>query len=241
MTGRSGPFSSLVLRSELSATKSFPFLPASRRAASRKDACPGWTRSKTPFVRTNVAPLRASRLRISTALLSDTSLGFPGMESDGGTLEELLRLLEELSRRRFVRVPGHPRELLQHLALFRGERGRDLHVDPDKLVAVAPPAKGRHSAVAQPEGRSALRSRRDPQARLSRKRRHLDRTAEHGKCELDRDLAEKVVPLALEQLVFLQGEDDVEVARRPAGRSRLAVSRRPQARARVDPRRNPHA
>src|SRR5580658_10030132 len=98
MTGRRGPLSLLTLASELSATKSFPLLPASLRAASRQDACPGCRRSKTPFVRTNVRPLRASLLRTATARPSAISLGFPGVLEETGTSEELLRLLEELAR-----------------------------------------------------------------------------------------------------------------------------------------------
>src|ERR1019366_9242327 len=208
MIGRRGPFSRRVLWSELSATKSLPFLPASLRAASRKEAGPGWRRSKTPFVRTNAPPSRATLLRIATALLSGTSLGVPGVGGDEGTSEEFLRLLKELARRGLMRVAAHARELLENPPLLGAESCRDLDVDPDKLVAMPSPAQRRHSAVAQPEGRPALRYSRYLEARLARNVLHLDRSPLRRKRELDGDLAEKVGPLALEELVLLHGEHD---------------------------------
>src|ERR1035438_5949556 len=156
MIGRRGPFSLFVFGPEWGAMKTLPRRPASLRAASRKDACPGCRRSKTPFVRTNVPPLRATLWRIATALLSDTSLGLPRVRADARTSEELLRLLEELSRGGFLRVPAHAGKLLEYLPLLGAERSRDLDMDPYELVTVAPTAQRRHSAVAKPAGWPAL-------------------------------------------------------------------------------------
>src|SRR5208283_2808586 len=195
-------------------------------------------RSKTPLVRTKVPPFRASRFRIATALFSETSLGFAGMGEDEDILEELLRLLEELARNGLVRVAAHAREVLEQLPLLRAKRRRHLHVDPHELVPVAAAAQRRHAALAQPERRPALRPRRYLQAGPARERRDLDRPAEHRERELDRDLAGKVVALALEELVLLHAEHDVEVPRPAAGGGSLAVSGGPQPRARLDPRRD---
>ena len=69
---------------------------------------------------------------------------------------------------------------------------------------------------------------------LAEERGYLDRSAKRGEGELDRDLAEEVVALALEELVVFHREHDAEVARFAAGAAGLAVARGAQARTGVD-------
>ena len=123
-----------------------------------------------------------------------------------------------------MRVAADPREFLQDPPLLGRERRRHLHVDPDELVSVAAAAQRGHAPVAQAEGRCALRAGRYLEARLARERRHLDRAAKRRQGELDGDLAEEIVPLALKELVLLHRQDDVQVPGGSPGRGRLAVA-----------------
>src|SRR5271170_1623683 len=97
-------------------------------------------------------------------------------------------------------------------------------MDTYELVPVASAAKGRQAPVAKPEGCPALGGHGNLEARLARERGHLNGASEGRERELDRDLAEEIVALALEELVLLHREDDVEVAGVPARGGRLAIS-----------------
>ena len=57
---------------------------------------------------------------------------------------------------------------------------------------------------------------------------HLDLAAEGDGREVHRDLAEQVVPVAAEELVLLDVDDDKQVARRAAGRARFAFVLQPK-------------
>ena len=72
------------------------------------------------------------------------------------------------------------------------------------------------------EARARLRSRRDVQLVAAVERRHLDLAAERQDRVTDRQLAEQVVAVAVEELVLLDVDDDVEIARRAAGAAVLA-------------------
>ena len=78
------------------------------------------------------------------------------------------------------------------------------------------------------ERRAALGGGRQLERRFARQRRHLDIAAERRQRELDRDFAEQILTLTLEELVFLDREHDVEIARITPRYSRFAVARRAQ-------------
>jgi hypothetical protein len=69
-------------------------------------------------------------------------------------------------------------------------------------------------------------------------RRHLDFRAERGLDETHRHFAKQIVAVALENLVRLDVQHHIQIARRPAAKTRLAISRRAQARTGVHARRN---
>lgn len=92
-----------------------------------------------------------------------------------------------------------------------------------ELVALVPALAQRgHALAAQTEGRAALRAGRHLHRGLAEERRHLERAAKRGEGELDRNLAEEVVILTLEEFVLPHVEHDVEVAVLSAGEAGLA-------------------
>ena len=64
---------------------------------------------------------------------------------------------------------------------------------------------------------------------LAGERRHLDAAAERGRRHRHRHRAMQIVAVALEDLVRLDAQLDVQVARRPAVGSRLAIAGRADA------------
>ena len=62
---------------------------------------------------------------------------------------------------------------------------------------------------------------------LAGQRRDLDRPAERRAGERDRPLADQVVPVALEDLVLADADDQLQVAARRARCARVAVARVP--------------
>src|SRR5207253_3112306 len=98
-----------------------------------------------------------------------------------------------------------------------------------ELIALMSAAQTRHAFAAKAEGGAALRRRRNFQGRLTEKRRHFDCAAERCERELDRNLAEQILALPLEQLVLLHAEHDVQIARLSARHAGFAVARRAQA------------
>src|SRR5690606_21644819 len=82
-----------------------------------------------------------------------------------------------------------------------------------------------HALAFQPELLAARGPFRNPDpAGRAVERRHLDLPAERRRGHRDRDLAEDVRPVALEERVRLDGEEDVEIAGRTAAQARLAVA-----------------
>src|SRR5690606_25038485 len=156
----------------------------------------------------------------------------PGKSACGS--EELLGLVEPALRGRVVGVAADLGELLQNLALLGAEALRGLDVHADKLGALGTSAQRRHALAAQAEGGAALGAGGGLQRAFAEKRGHLDRAAEGGEGELDRDLAEEVVAVALEEFVFLDLEHDVEVAGLTAGEAGLAVAGGTEARTGID-------
>src|SRR5690606_13012920 len=127
----------------------------------------------------------------------------PSCENDPGKSacgsEELLGLVEPALRGRVVGVAADLGELLQNLALLGAEALRDLDVHAHELVALGTSAQRRHALAAQAEGGAALSAGGNLERAFAKEGRHLDAAAEGGEGELDRDLAEEVVAVALEE------------------------------------------
>src|ERR1700722_1234470 len=71
--------------------------------------------------------------------------------------------------------------------------------------------------------------------------RYADLVSENGLRDTDRHRAMQIVALALENLVFFDGEEDVEIAVRAAVRARLALAGNPQTAAVADSGRHCHS
>src|SRR6478736_3391346 len=129
-------------------------------------------------------------------------------------------------------------ELAQELSLMLGEL--DWRLDADVAVQVAGVARAHalDALAAQAEGLAVLGAFGQFDLGLAAERRHLDRSAEGGVRHADRDGAVKVVAVALEDVVRLHPDLDVEIAVRSAVRAGLAVAARADPHAFVDSRRD---
>src|SRR6187431_661554 len=119
-------------------------------------------------------------------------------------------------------------------------RQLDRRLDADVTVQVAGVARAHalDALAAQAEGLAVLGAFGQVDLGLTAERRHLDRAAERGVGDADRHRAVQVVAVALEDLVLLDPDLDVEVAVRATVRPRLAVTARADPHALVDAGRN---
>ena len=89
--------------------------------------------------------------------------------------------------------------------------------------------EARHAVTLHAEIGSPLCARRDLHLHGTGEGRHLDLTAKRGCDEGDRDPALQIHPVAGEDRVFLEVNDDIEVAASTSASPRLAGSRRAEA------------
>src|SRR6185436_10886330 len=113
-------------------------------------------------------------------------------------------------------------------------------LDADVAVQVAGVTRAHtlDALAAQAEGLAVLGALGQLDLGLAAERRHLDRPAERGVRQADRDGAVKVVAVALEDVVRLHPDLNVEIAVRTAVRAGLAVAARADPHAFVDARRD---
>src|SRR4051812_1369789 len=129
----------------------------------------------------------------------------------------------------FLRQRG--RELLEQLLLVAGQLLWRDHLHRHEQVTAVPAAAVRHVGhpfAAQAEDGARLRALGDREGLLAVQRRNGDLAAERQRREVDRDLAVKVVPVALEELVVLDVDHHVQVPGRAAIGSGFAFARKPQ-------------
>src|SRR6185436_4848352 len=107
-------------------------------------------------------------------------------------------------------------------------------------MPAAPAADVRHATPFQCEGGAGLCALGNLKGFFAFERRNLDFSAECQRRILQRNLAEQIVAVALEEWMALHMYDDVEVASRPTCRPRLSLSAEPQTLSRGDPRWNSH-
>ena len=161
MIGRRGPFSCADARVGVQGDEELAL--AAREPARRLEVgrVPGMQEVEDAVRQDEgAAGCAPSLLRAATARLSGRSLGLRGHAADGH-----VRRTSSPSRRTSREVGSWASPLTRAnssriLRCSADERRRDLDVDADQLVAVAAAAQGRHAAVAQAEGRAALRRRR---------------------------------------------------------------------------------
>src|SRR6185436_516543 len=161
------------------------------------------------------------------------------MTSAGLALEELLYAGEEAGRMRRGLAVALALEALQELALAGGEVLRRLDLDLDVHVARHLRAQHRHALALETELLAGLGALRHLDPRLAAvDGRHVDVPAERCRRHGDGHSAENVGAVALEELVRLDRQEDIEVAGRPAAHAGLALAGEANARAVLDARRD---
>ena len=104
------------------------------------------------------------------------------------------------------------RELFQLLALFAVQPAWHFHQQPGKKIAPLAAVNLDHALAAQSKALTTLCARRHFQAGFSFEGRDRHFAAERRSREGNRHFAKQVVLLALKDRVFLDVEDDVEIA-----------------------------
>ena len=149
-------------------------------------------------------------------------------------MKKFLGALDEtfLGRREFL--ADKLGKLLEFFALLGGEFLRHGDVESRHEVAASAVVEDGHPLPSQFENSAALRASRDFQFGGPFERGHVDFTAKCGGGKADGHFAIKVLAVALENIVFLDVDDDVEIATRTATDAGLAVAGDAEARAVVN-------
>src|SRR5258708_1479327 len=151
---------------------------------------------------------------------------------DTKTPEEILNFREESGRFRLRLGRRVLVEFLQQFLLALGEllRGLDQHLHIH--VAALTRAQHRHALAGKAEAPARLRAVRHLHLGLAAvDRRDIEAPAERRRDHRDRHAAMQVGAVALEKLMLREGEENVEVAVRPAAHAGLALAREANARA----------
>src|SRR5689334_13521367 len=119
-------------------------------------------------------------------------------------------------------------QLFDGLALFARQLLRDRDFHGHVHVAAAATGDAWHPFAAQAEARSAGGAFRDRDRLLGIERRHFHAAAQRQGGEADADFAIQVVVFTPEEVVLLDVDDDVKVARRTTGEAMLAFAIQPQ-------------
>src|SRR5688572_3124122 len=225
------------LRSSVSGT------PAERPPASSPASRPSCASPVSVTAPTSVRS-SASRMQLSTARPMRPAAPRTATFNNGlcpHSLEEFFHAVEPGTRSRAVplalALDGRIENAELFLLLGRQVHGRlDLHAA--EQVADAALADGAYSFPPQAEQTPRLSFRRHLENDGAVERRHVDAAAERGRREADGNLAAQVLTFASEDRMRLNGDVDVEVARRPAVAPGLAFASEPDPVAIVDAGRN---
>src|SRR5262249_41390223 len=155
--------------------------------------------------------------------------------------EELLQRVEEAADQgALLGVGGSPLELLDQLALARGELGR--HLDDHAVAGVAAAARleGGHPLAGEPEDLRVLGPGGHLQLGGALEDGHRDLGAQGGLGEGHRQGTEQVEAVAAEEGVLADVDDHVEIARGRAARPAVALAGEAKAHAVLDAGRDRH-
>ena len=125
-------------------------------------------------------------------------------------------------------------QLAHQLALVLAELDRCFHRDVAIQVARIAGAHALDALATQAELLAALRAFRDINRRLAGQRGHFNLATQRRRHHADGHGAVQVIAIALKDVVLLDANLDVQIARWPAIGARLAVARRADAHAAVD-------
>src|SRR5688572_2434126 len=192
----------------------------------------------SPSVATNVSPGRSRRLftrwrasseatgSASAARLATTTwvMGCPkGWAKRGDDVglspERVLDLVEQrLAGLGHAGLVGQAAELLEELLAAGRQLGRRPHREMGVEVSLAATAEARQTEAGEADRLAALRAGRNVVALglLLAEQGHVERAAERGLAHRQRHVDVEVVAVALEDVVFLLLDVDLEVAGRPA-------------------------
>src|SRR5574344_863155 len=129
-------------------------------------------------------------------------------------------------------------QLTQQLALVFGEFDRRFHHDVAVQIARVAGAHALDALAAQAELLARLRAFGDVDGSLARQGGHFNLTTKRSGDEAPRHLAVQIVAIALKDVVRLDADFDVQVARRATVDAGLAIARGANAHAAVDARRD---
>ena len=129
---------------------------------------------------------------------------------------------------------------LKRLAGVVGELGGDIDHDTGNEPAAAADAQAGHAVAVHHKGLAVLRARGyiELEMLIGQDALNIDRAAQRRLGDTDVDLAQQVVPVALEALVGLDLDGHDEVAGAGAAEARLAVAAQTQLAAGAHARRN---
>ena len=151
----------------------------------------------------------------------------PGLQ----VLEEFLYLRHEPCTNRVGAVLAKFCKLLQLRRLFPVELFGDVDADFDELIPLAAGTEVGNPVATELEQLPGLGAWGDLQLHFACEGRNLHRSAEGGDRELQRHFAEEVVPMAFEDFVVFDVDDDVKVAWRAAHHAGFPIPVGPEARA----------
>src|SRR5207249_9358183 len=141
----------------------------------------------------------------------------PRASSRGGwewSVKEFFRPFEKTLSKRRVFFPAQFRELLQLRALLGIEPGRHFHHCTNKKIAMLTAVHMDNAFAAKFKHLTALRARWNFQIGFAFQGRHGHLAAERRQRKCNRHLAIQIVLVALENLVLLNVDDDIEIALR---------------------------
>src|SRR3989338_4515012 len=116
-------------------------------------------------------------------------------------------------------------QFLEQLTLVLGELDRRLDHDVAVQVARVAGADALDALATQAEGLAMLRAFGDVDLRLATERRHFDAAAQGCRGQRHGHVAVQVIAIALENLMLLDADLDVQISCRAAIRAGLAIAR----------------
>src|ERR1041385_6238726 len=138
--------------------------------------------------------------------------------------KEFLGAFEETFAHGRVLLAAKSGKLLELLALFGIQTRRHFDNQPGEQVAALTPVDVNDSLAAEFKYLSALGSGRHLEIRFALQRGHVHFSAKRSAAKRDWHFAIKIIVLALENFVFLDVNDDIEIAMRRAASAGFAIA-----------------
>ena len=128
--------------------------------------------------------------------------------------EEGFHLVKEAVAVLFHRHAALFGKFFEQFFLASGQFGGNLNLDDKYLIAGTLVLEAGNTQAFDAQGFILLRAGRNLDDRIAFQRGNLDLSSEYGCDELNGDVTEDILPLALKELVRLDGNCHIEIARR---------------------------